>query len=156
MSDRTTVEMLPHLLKKSTFKKRNYLNIQYNFKTLHLYEFQQFYFFSTLSKRKDFVGKKNDLLFCWSRGELKCCYNNIPCLEDESTLSMTLEFVEDVDEARYQADEKEEERKKKRRYKEIISINLNQHLWFQHHHNSIYWALYDWIFWPEKEKTTEK
>ena len=50
---------------------------------------------------------------------------------------MTPEFVEDVDEARYKADEKEEERKKKRRYKEIISINLNQHLWFQHHHNSI-------------------
>ena len=93
--------------------------------------------FDTLQKDR-FCGKKDDLLFCWSRGELKCCYNNIPCLEDEFTLNMTLEFVEDVDEARYKADEKEEERKKKRRYKEIISINLDQHLWFQHHHNSIY------------------
>ena len=75
---------------------------------------------------------------------MRCCYNNIPCLEDEFTLNMTRDFVYDVREARYLAVEKEEEKKKKedkkkkRRYKEIISINLNQHLWFQHHHNSIY------------------
>ena len=99
--------------------------------------------FDTLQKDR-FCGKKDDLLFCWSRGELKCCYNNIPCLEDEFTLNMTRDFVYDVYEARYLAVEKEEEekkkedKKKKRRYKEIISINLNQHLWFQHHHNSIY------------------
>ena len=80
----------------------------------------------TISKER-FCGDKDDLLYCWSRGILKCCYNNIPCLELESTLAMTVDFVYDVIVAEAEYDEKEEEERKRRdekrrRHKGTISI----------------------------------
>ena len=80
----------------------------------------------TRSKER-FCGEKDDLLYCWSRGILKCCYNNVPCLELESTLAMTVDFVYDVIVAEAEDDEREEEQKKrrdekKRRNKETFSI----------------------------------
>ena len=81
----------------------------------------------TISKER-FCGDKDDLLYCWSRGILKCCYNNIPCLELESTLAMTVDFVYDVIVAEAEYDEKEEEERRRRDEKRRTQGNyFNNH-----------------------------
>ena len=60
-----------------------------------------------LHSRKDIVmlcGDKNDVIHCYQGGFLDCCYNNLPCLEKESTIKMFNDMLEDIQEAKFKRD----------------------------------------------------
>lgn len=60
-----------------------------------------------LHSRKDVVmlcGDKNDVIHCYQGGFLTCCYNNIPCLKEESTVKMFNSMLEDIKEAKFKRD----------------------------------------------------
>lgn len=57
-----------------------------------------------LHSRKDIVmlcGDKNDVIHCYQGGFLDCCYNNLPCLQKESTIKMFNDMLEDIKEAKF-------------------------------------------------------
>ena len=43
-----------------------------------------------------FCGPKDNIIHCYSRDILKCCYNNFPCTKKQEVLDMTVDFAYDV------------------------------------------------------------
>ena len=61
-----------------------------------------------------FCGQKDNIITCYSRDILKCCYNNFPCTENQDILDMTVDFAYDVMLAEDEKEEKEGEERKHR------------------------------------------
>merc|ERR1719450_514818 len=59
-------------------------------------------------------GKEEDIIYCYSRGVMICCFNNLPCLENNHQLNVVVDFAYDVAIALEDQEEKEGKRKKRK------------------------------------------
>lgn len=58
-----------------------------------------------------FCGDKDNIIHCYSRDVLKCCYNNFPCTKEQEILDMTVDFAYDVGEAVRMQEEQEDKKR---------------------------------------------
>ena len=76
----------------------------------------------TLTPEK-FCGQKDNIITCYSRDILKCCYNNFPCTENQDILDMTVDFAYDV----MLAEEEKEEREDKKRKRNSVASRRSRY-----------------------------
>ena len=70
-----------------------------------------------------FCGQKDNIITCYSRDILKCCYNNFPCTENQDILDMTVDFAYDV----MLAEEEKEEREDKKRKRNSVASRRSRY-----------------------------
>ena len=66
-----------------------------------------------------FCGPKDNIIHCYSRDILKCCFNNFPCTGEQDILDMTVDFAYDVMVA---VEEQEEQEDKKRNMNNVNGL----------------------------------